>query len=51
MSEKLTDEEKAALRRVMTALKTWWLTPLGVDAAAADEVIEAVQDAHEKGVP
>ncbi len=49
MADKLTDDEKAAARRLLTAIKTWWLAPLGQDGVEIDELVEAFEDAREIG--
>jgi hypothetical protein len=47
MADKLTDAEKAAARRMLTAIKTWWLAPLGNDSVEIDEVVDAFEEARE----
>jgi hypothetical protein len=38
-ADKMTDDEKAAARRLLIAIKTWWLAPLGNDSVEIDEVV------------
>ncbi len=47
MADRLTDDEKAMARRLLTAIKTWWLAPLGHDGAEIDELVEAFEEARE----
>jgi hypothetical protein len=45
MSEKLTDGEKAAIRRFATAIKNWWWeAPLApTNAPVLDEVVDSFE--------
>lgn len=45
--EKLTESQKAAIRRFLTALKTWWHRPVGQDRVEVNELVEAIEDARE----
>lgn len=46
--DKLTEADKIALRRLLTAAKTWWHAPIGLDAIDLDELVEAFEEAREK---